>query len=149
MGQAVRDLADELQVSSLYDWPCVGAQRVHALYRWSWVPNGAGEPVCAVGLGWHWGTLLDGRTTGNDGTRPYVAVTAQPRQLEAVTRAVGGLVPPGRQAAHRLCGYPSWFWLPAAPATGAQFGQEARQALLEAWGSWAVVLDDAVAESLK
>ncbi len=115
MGQAVRDLADELQVSSLYDWPCVGAQRVHALYRWSWVPNGAGEPVCAVGLGWHWGTLLDGRTTGNDGTRPYVAVTAQPRQLEAVTRAVGGLVPAGRQAAHRLCGYPSWFWLPPRP----------------------------------
>ncbi len=50
---------------------------------------------------WHWGTLLDGRSTGNDGT-PYVAVTVQPSHLEAVTRAVGGTVPPERQAAHAL-----------------------------------------------
>ncbi len=70
MGQTVRELADELQVGSLYDWPYVGGQRLHALYRPEWVPTGAAEPVCTVGLGWHWGTLLDGRTTGNDGTYP-------------------------------------------------------------------------------
>ncbi len=125
----MRDLADELQVGRLYDWPYVGAQRLHALYRPEWVRSGAGEPTSTVALGWHWGTLLDGRTTGTTAP-PLRGGHCPASQVEAVLARSSVPVPPGRQAAHELRAYPACFLRPALPSVADQ----ARCALREPVG---------------